>query len=138
MNRRFLCSLLLPLAACSSTMRLESSWSSWSWLGGEPSSETKTLTADCSDTATRVDAQIRVTGSTGEIVLRVVDPDGIERLRQSVTAGSCEVSQRWQAVAGTWSLHVEPKDFVGSYSVEIKAGDEPVTVRVDIAGDLPR
>ncbi len=138
MKRRLLCSLLLPLAACSSTLRLENSWASWSWLGSEPSNETKTLTADCSDTATRVDGRFRATGSGGELVLRVVDPNGFERLRQVVTGGGSEVTQHWQAVPGTWSLHVEPKDFVGSYSVEITAGSEPIRVQVDVAGDSPR
>lgn len=133
-----LLSLVLPLAACSATIHLDQSWSSWAWLGTEPCNEAKTLTADCAAAATRVDGHLRVHGSSGSLVLRIVDPNGVERHHQTVHGGSCEVSQRWPAIAGTWKLRVEPADFVGNYAVELTAGDEPITVRVDVAGDTPR
>ena len=139
MSRRTLLSLALaPLAACSLAVCRNHAWSQCSWLGTEPSCEHRTISVDCDPAATGVRSHLRADGSAGELTLRLVDPAGVERHRQVVQGGRCEVTQDWPVQAGTWTLSVEAAGFAGSYSLELSAGDEPLAVRVEIAGDLPR
>lgn len=139
MHPRSLAALLLvPLAACSMSVHMNSNWSQCSWLGTEPSSEHRTMTIACPAAATRMHTNLRADGSAGELTLHLIDPAGVERHHQVVRAGHCEVQQDWPVQEGTWALRIEPADFVGSYSVELSASDDPIDLRVEIAGDPPR
>jgi hypothetical protein len=138
MRRTLVSAVLLSLGACATSISLNDNWSTWSWFGTEPSSERATLTIECAPDATRVRTHLRADGAAGELTLRLVDPRGVERHRQVVHVGRCEVEQTWPVQAGVWTLHVEPNDFSGSYSLELSARDEPIPVRVELAGDPPR
>lgn len=124
------------LACCTATVHLNSSWSSWSWMSAEPSSERHHLEIECAKVATTVTTDLRAHGTAGELVLRLVDPDGVERHHQVVRAGETEVKQSWPAHPGAWRLFVEPADFAGSYSIAMEANDAPIVIQVRVAGDV--
>jgi len=132
-----LCVLVLPLAACSTSIHLQSTWSTWSSTSIQPATATKVLTVDCGDAATSVATKLRTGATGGELELRLVDPDGVERHHQVVQGGTCETTQAWPARLGRWTLHVESKDFTGSCRVELAANDTPIEVRVDLAVEAP-
>lgn len=136
--RLLVTSLLAGLGACSATLHLHSNWSTWSSFSSEPSTETKTLTIECAPEATTVLAKLRTDASGGTLTLRLVDPAGVERLRQVVERGRADLEQNLPAQVGTWSLRVDTEDLSGSWSVELSANDEPIQVHVEIAGDPPR
>ncbi len=129
--------VLLSLGACSS-ISLNPNWSTWSWFGAEPSNEHTTVTVECAPEAAMVRTKLRADGTAGDLMLRLVDPRGIERHRQVVRTGHCEVQQNWPVQVGVWTLHIEPTGFTGGYSIELSASSQPIQVRVELAGDPPR
>lgn len=138
MRRHLAPFLLLPLVACTATIHLHSDWATWSWLGTEPSNECKSLAIECAPAAIAVRTKLQTSATGGELVLRLVAPDGVERCRQVVRSGKGEVVQSWPAQTGRWVLHVDAVDFTGSYDIQLDATDAPIQVHVEIAGDTPR
>ena len=139
MHRRALLPFVLaPLAACSSTIHLQSSWTQWSWLGTEPETLSKVWTLECPADATSVRATFTSHGMQGELTMRLMDPLGTERHSQTVRSGRCEVSQHWPAQEGIWTLHVDAVDYAGSYSLELTSADTPIAVQVHVSGDSVR
>lgn len=130
--------MLLAFTGCSMNIHLTDHWVQWSSFETTATSEAKVLTLDCPVEAERVTAHLRANGSAGAIAFVLCDPTGVERHRSLVTAGSCDMTQQWPVAVGTWSLRVLPEDFVGSYSVEVRANDEPYRLQVEVAGDAPR
>ncbi len=128
--------LALSLVACSSTTPIENSSTSWNCVCTEPTNLRMQVVANCAESANDIAGRLQVEGTSGELRLRLVDPNGIERM--VATGGTCDVRHRSPGVTGTWTLHVEPKDFVGSYSIELAAGGVSIPVRVEIAVDAER
>lgn len=126
------------LLSCSATVHRNSSWATWSWMSAEPSDERHEMEIECAAVATAVRTDLRAKAASGELVLRLVDPDGVERHRQVVRAGEAEVKQSWLPHAGTWRLFIEPAAFAGSYSIGMEASDAPIVIQVRVAGDLGR
>ena len=98
----------------------------------------KTLTVDCPESATTMRLNLTTNGTDGELALLLVDPAGVERHRETLRGGSREATLRWPASPGLWVLQVTPKDFTGSYGVELCDRNEPVAIQVNIAGDVGR
>ncbi|MBX3465056.1 MAG: hypothetical protein KF830_17950 [Planctomycetes bacterium] len=107
-------------------------------MSDTPCDEPQQLAIDCEPVATTLSTAFCAHGTTGELLLRLVDPDGVERLRQTVHAGATEGRQSWPARRGTWRLAIEPAAFGGSYSITVTANDQPVVVALRLAEDLGR
>lgn len=130
--------IVLALGACSASIHLHSDWAEASWLGTEPTTESRTLTIACAPAATAVHATLRTDGTDGSLTLRVVDPAGVERLRQVVERGRSSVEQTLPAQIGTWTLQLDAAAWSGSWSVALEANDTPIEVHVEVAADTPR
>ncbi|MBZ0151321.1 MAG: hypothetical protein K8J09_07285 [Planctomycetes bacterium] len=126
------------LTSCTATVHTNCHWATSSWMGDEPKDERHELAIECEPVATTVSTEVRAQGTAGELLLRLVDPDGVERHRQVVRTGETEGRQSWPARVGTWRLFVEPAAFCGSYSITMAATDQPIVIRVRLAEDLRR
>jgi hypothetical protein len=122
-------------SACSTSVVMQSHWSTWSWYGAEPDSEARTLSVDCPADVKTVRATLSTNATAGEIAFLLVDPAGIERHRETVRGGNREAVLTWPGSEGAWRLEVTPKDFSGYYSVELCAHDKPIQVEVRMAVD---
>jgi hypothetical protein len=123
----------LLLVSCTATVHGSSHWATRSWTGDTPCDEPHELTIECESAATTVSMESRACGTTGELLVRLVDPSGVERLRQTVRAGDTESTQCWPALRGSWRLAIEPKAFGGSFSITVAANDEPLRIQVRLA-----
>lgn len=130
--------LLLPLLGCTATIHLRSDWATWSFCGTEPNNECKSLVVECAPAASTVRVELQTFATAGELVFRLVAPDGSERCRQVVGPGRCEVAQSWPAQSGRWELHVDAANFTGRYGIQLEATDAPIQVHVAIAEDTPQ
>ena len=136
---RLLAPLLAVLgSACNTSIVLQSHWSTYTWFGAEPDSEAQILSVDCPAETKAIRTTLSTNATAGEIALRLVDPAGVERHRETLRDGSREATLTWPGSEGTWRLEVTPKDFAGYYSVELCAHDKPIPLQVQIAVDPPR
>ncbi len=122
------------LASCSVSVHRNWCWASKSWTSDEPLHERCETIVECAADATTVSTELQVHGVSGELLVRLVDPGGVERLRQVVRTGASEATHVWPACVGTWRLLLEPADFVGSYSVTMSANDAPIVIQVRLLG----
>lgn len=135
---RKLAPLLVVLGSSCSTFALRSNWDSYSLFTCEPNSEVRILSVDCPPDEMTIRTTLSANVTAGELALLLFDPAGIERHRETLRGGSREATLTWPGREGTWRLELKPKDFAGSYSVELVAHDKPIAVQVHIAADAPR
>ncbi len=134
MRIRILSSVPLALlAACSATLCLDSRWSQLYSLEVDPKSESHRIVLDCPTSAGVLRAHFRIDGASGGISLRLFDPAGIERHREDVHGGRCDVTQHWPARRGVWVVDLVATDFAGSYAVDLCSSDHSC----DAADGLP-
>lgn len=128
----------LLLASCNFAVYRHRVWASQACTSDAPANDRRELVVECAAAATTVRSELKVQGWSGELELRLVDPDGCERHRQVVCEGATEASLSWPSHLGTWRLVVEPMAFVGSYSIVLSASDAPIVIQVRLAGDAGR
>ncbi len=129
---------LLPMAvltSCRAIVPLGHGWATQSWVGDEPSSLRQEMTIECEPLATVVRADFRVEGASGELQLRLVGPDGGERLPRMVLSGGARGNLTWPASAGIWRLFLESVAFCGSCSLAMEACGAPMVFLVRVVGE---
>jgi len=112
-------------------MHQHSTWTQRSAFGLDAHSGPVALTLSCQDAVTRLDTMFCVDCSGGSLEVRLLDPDGHVRSRQTVRGGVTDTTLALPASPGEWRCELVFEEFSGDYTIELHAHDESA-IRIDL------